>query len=373
MRKSTLIGSVCLAAILATYSFIERPWSPHPEDSVPNSSTPTAKGSSGTPGASPQKTKHDRAAGEDTAPINIANFKSEDFDRAWDAAKASGSIELDRLFNLNLVVGKMAQSGAPDLILDKIRKEFGPGNSRNQLIGALFMNAPYSTDLADTYQSLEFDDEKRAAQAGLSQVLAMMDTPGDFNTADYAFLGTDLDKVVASGLDSYVSRFYSKPQEELSAAFRKTFEVKMSPEVQASLIAKLAPKAPFDCWEQFTKQGLNLPENSRDEIISRMLYRDSEKAVAMVMNSKNSETYLATTLYRWLEKDARKPIEWLNNEAGNLTAAQQSKAIQGIVDFSVNHGDLEVAREWAMQMSDETLRKDALAAVQSKEESLKKK
>lgn len=315
--------------------------------------------------------RSDRENGKNPA-IDIINFKDENFDQAWEVAKKSPT-EIDRLFNLTLVVGKASKTAHPVQILEKIRGEFGPGRSRNQLIGALFMNAPNSIDLTNAYQALEFDDERKSAQAGIAQAMAMLESPADFRRQDYSYLEEDLDKVITSGLDGYISRFYSSSEEELGSAFLEAMQVDMSLESRANLIAKVASKAPFDCWEYLNSNDLSVPPEKRNEIITRMIYRDSERAISQVVASKNSETYLAYAFRQWLENDARKPVEWLSKESQNLSNVKQSRAVQGIVDFSMSHGDFEVASQWAKQMADPALRNEILATIEKKKESATKK
>lgn len=302
--------------------------------------------------------------------FNITNFPDEDFDLAWSAAIAQGGTESDRVWNLVLVVTKISKTGSPSLIIEKIREEFGPGKSRNMLVATLFTNSPMSENLTNVYRSLEFDDERKAAQSGTAKVIARLDSATDLNVEEYTFFGEDLSRVLAEGLDYYVCRFTRESKEVRSAKFQEAIDLAGSPDAQVLLISRLNTSLPFDCWETATTRGLEIPNSDREAIISKMIYEDSGRAMAMITSSENSDKYLASAMRNWLDLDARKPVEWFYEQSKSLSSAQQSRAIQGIVDFSTAHGELDAAGDWARQIPDEALQATLLLSIQKEAESL---
>jgi len=299
--------------------------------------------------------------------ISITTFKSDEFDAAWAEAIRAGGTEVDRVYNLSLVVGRMSQIGDPGQILEKIIGQFGPGKSRCHLIGSLFMGSDRIDALKVAYGKLEFSDEKTAACSGLSHGLCMVDSLDLIDRTKYAFLGSRFDDVLEKALELYVARFQSKPADELSSAVRKAVDLQTTVESKRNLLSKLVGIAPFDCWEQLVGNNLELAGPEREALLAQMFGRDAGRAMDRIAAAEGGEKYFSSAFQQWLANDASKPIEWLEAHKQSLSLAQKENAIQGIAEYSARQGDWGVARQWVEQITDPELRRVVEGRVWSRE------
>lgn len=289
-------------------------------------------------------------------PVNLAGFREDEFSLAWSSAIASARTDEIRLMNLSLVVGRMAKIADPAEILQAIQKDFGPGYSRCQLIGSLFMASTRTRELASVFGKLDFQDERDAACAGLSQQLCMVDSPRQIAGADYAYLGDAWNGVYKKALELYVGRFYSKPPEELNRAVGDVLGLEMPQSDRLALAVKLSADAPIQCWKELATEGATVPAADMKQVIQRMFSQDPVAAMEAVSRSPVAKDFLNEATQIWLARDARKPVEWLQSHSDDLPAGQANAIYQGIAGYSADHGDFQIAKEWLGRVDDPSTR-----------------
>jgi hypothetical protein len=273
--------------------------------------------------------------------VDILTFRPGEFETAWDIAAKSGSSEITRLNNLSIIIGRMNQFGESELILQKIQTQFGPGKSRCQLIGQLFLSC-LPGEISKVYSKLEFPDEISAANFGISQNLAMSESPDSIDRKKFGFLGDQLDAVIEKSFEFYVSRFRSQP-DQLSAAVESVLSTMPSSDQQLRFLSNIKSIAPFDCWKQLSDLKLELSLPDQNGLLSQMIRRDATRAMDQVAALTGGEKYFSNAFQMWLEHDARKPIEWLESNKQKLGPAQQESAMQGIAEYTARQGDSETA------------------------------
>jgi hypothetical protein len=301
--------------------------------------------------------------------INITNFAAPEFDAAWEEAVRAGGSEVDGVYNLSLVVGRMGRIGDPEVILKKITDNFGPGKSRCHLISTLFMASDRIDSLEAAFQKLEFPEELSAACSGISHNLCMVDSPELIDPSKYAFLGSRFNNVFQEALELYVSRFQSKPAAELSIAVGKSIDLQPTKESKLEFLSKIVRIAPFDCWEHLVKNNIELTDPKQRELLSLMFGRDATRAMTRIAEVPGGEKYFSGAFQQWLGNDARKPIEWLEEYKEKLSLTQMDGAMQGIAEFAARKGDTDVAWQWVGKIADPVLRKAAEGKVWSVERS----
>lgn len=287
------------------------------------------------------------------------------YQEAWIATSGSKTDENSKFFNHLGFVTAMAIKGYSSEAISLICETYGPGKLRCQLIETVFQCCSDLDASGSLYNLLEYDDEKDSACEGIGWQLAVSAAPDTADLGQFSFLGDRLDSMLAAFAKRYVSQHLNGTSEEISGAFCDAFNLPLSKQAARRTLLELYQISPFDGWGTLIGRDIVLSGAERQQILELMVAKDPAKAVEKIGETKDGEADFTAAFKHWLAIDAAKPIEWFQNNAPNLTAAQKDRSIQGIAEFSASHGNCSVAWLWVEQITNPEIHKAAEGQVWS--------
>jgi hypothetical protein len=108
---------------------------------------------------------------------------------------------------------------------------------------------------------------------------------------------------------------------------------------------------------------------TREQFIGQMFRESPSQSIDLILKSEGTAGArdLKVAVQQWSELDSRGAAEWYEKNASTLSPEKQSSAASGFFGLALNNGELDVARQWANQITEPRAREEALAAIEKKE------
>ncbi|RYD19628.1 MAG: hypothetical protein EOP88_18250 [Verrucomicrobiaceae bacterium] len=108
---------------------------------------------------------------------------------------------------------------------------------------------------------------------------------------------------------------------------------------------------------------------TREQFIGEMIRESSLQAIDLILKSEGAagSRDLRLAMQQWSKVDSRGAVEWYEKHASTLGSEKQSSAAAGFFGLAYENGELDVARQWASQITEQKMREGALAAIDKKE------
>ncbi|RYD19012.1 MAG: hypothetical protein EOP88_20540 [Verrucomicrobiaceae bacterium] len=214
-----------------------------------------------------------------------------------------------------------------------------------------------TADLLDSLMSPQVDSEFLA--------LKKLDPEG-FSNGVYNRLHLDLRELPILEREGRLSEAFALQQKGL-----------LRPVEPVRMLWKLGNYDAFQKWEKFSEftagtdfgSDRDYIEHTRESFIGDMIRESSLQTIDLILKSEGApgSRDLQLAMQQWSKVDSSGAMEWYEKNASTLGPEKQSSAAAGFFGLAYDNGELEVARQWANQITEQKMREGALAAIDKKE------
>lgn len=200
-----------------------------------------------------------------------------------------------------------------------------------------------------------------------SGFLALKDLDSEaFSNSVYNRLHMSLDELPILELEGRLSDAFALQQKGL-----------LRPVEPIRMLWKLGTYDAFQKWERFSEftdgidfgKDLGFIDHTREDIIGQMIRESSLQTIDLILkdDGRNGSVGLQLAMQQWSKIDSRGAMEWYEKHASTLGPEKQSSAAAGFFGLAYDNGELDVARQWANQITEQKMREGALSAIEKKE------
>ena len=313
----------------------------------------------------------------------IGQCDPKDFEGAWELVEESGLTKSDKNFLLRFLCNQICGSDGFELVFTKLAALGESGEGKNALLREAF--GVGGTDigiLMKAYGVLEYDDERKAALQGIAEGIGC--NPEKLrDLSNCPKLGEEEMRSIGEAIGN---RLLNVDQTEKAAAFAEGYEAikglmadgKATPSMVAAFLEGSAKNAPIEAWDAWTQMkygedviGTSAFEKVPEKLVLGLVNQGGDYAMRRLIIPELAGTVQGAKLsglafYNWLGKDMNGASEWIANPPVGFSGLQADFVYQATVQYNIEHGQPEAAREWASRISDAKLREDTMGVVEAR-------
>ncbi|GAA5483491.1 hypothetical protein Hsar01_02724 [Haloferula sargassicola] len=289
---------------------------------------------------------------------------SESFEEAMAIFKQTTATPEGRTLYLDQLYARAFSCDPPLTVRGAIqvtRQTFGSGSIARNAFWSLFAHAPITNDTFVSVRDLPYDDEKKAALAGLSRALSGKEDLSELNALHFTELSDEENQAVMRALadwtitSSYIGRSNQEAVETCLGSVLPEAEI-------PKYLGAIAERDPDLAWTLLTSDsppisGDDLSSLERD-CISSLAAKKGPAALDLVreMHSTQSPALFKSAMDSSLRADSIGSADWYERNQAKLPSGSKDALVSSIVEFNLAQGAEEEALEWISRVEDADLR-----------------